>query len=273
MSAVLRQGVKALAAGVDQVAAVAGRRPPGLVVLLYHEVGGPRPGPVNLSVAAFEEQVAGLVVAGSLVSLDDGLARLASGQPFDRTLVAITFDDGTAGFIEHAVPVLVRHRAPATLYVATAWVEEQRSFWDDGTVLSWSALGEALSTGVVEVGSHAHRHLLFDREVPEVLADDLDRSIDLLGERLGVSARHFAYPKALAPSPAAEGLVRSRFASAALAGTRANRPGADPHRLARSPVQVSDGVRWFRRKAAGGLGAEDAARRAVNRVRHRRAER
>ncbi len=56
-------------------------------------------------------------------------------------------------------------------------------------------------------------------------------------------------------SPAADAAIRARFASAAVAGTRVNRVRrTDPYRLARSPIQVSDGMRWFRRKVAGGLG-------------------
>ena len=77
---------------------------------------------------------------------------------------------------------------------------------------------------------------------PEI-ADELDRSIELLGERAGVAAEHFAYPKALPGSPAAEAAVRERFRSAVIAGTRANLPGADPYRLHRSPIQPSDGPR------------------------------
>ena len=81
--------------------------------------------------------------------------------------------------------------------------------------------------------------------------------------------RHFAYPKALGGSPEAEAEVRRRFRTAALAGTRPNPWGAtDLHRLRRSPVQISDGVRWFRRKAAGGLGLEDDLRRLRNRRRY-----
>ncbi len=111
------------------------------------------------------------------------------------------------------------------------------------------------------VGSHTHSHALLDRLPDADLADELDRSIDLIGERVGVAAVHFAYPKAVMGSPAADRAVRARFASAALAGGRANRPGrTDPHRLARTPVQVSDGERWFRRKAGGGLALEETIR-------------
>ena len=41
------------------------------------------------------------------------------------------------------------------------------------------------------------------------------------------------------------------------------------YRLARSPVQASDGMKWFRVKVGGGMALEDTVRRAVNRVRHR----
>ena len=63
---------------------------------------------------------------------------------------------------------------------------------------------------------------------------------------------------------------RNRFRSAALAGTRPNRPGAtDCYRLARSPIQVSDGMRWFTRKADGGMRMEDVLRHRVDRRRYR----
>jgi hypothetical protein len=44
----------------------------------------------------------------------------------------------------------------------------------------------------------------------------LDRSIGVVGERLGVTAQHFAYPKAVLGSPSAQRAVRKRFRSAAL---------------------------------------------------------
>ena len=84
-----------------------------------------------------------------------------------------------------------------------------------------------------------------------------------------MAAEHFAYPKALLGSPAAEAAVKARFRSAAVAGTRPNPPGAtDPYRLARSPVQVSDRRAWFHRKVRGGMAVEDGLRRTINRRRY-----
>ncbi len=269
---VARTAVKASAAAADLV-----RRPPaGLVVLIYHRVGRRTSTEVDLPLALFEDQIAWLAATLPVVSLEDGLAWAAGASgtggetaAADLIRVAITFDDGTADFADQAVPVLDRYRVPATLYVATAFLEEQRPFPNDGVALSWGALRESLDTGVVTVGSHTHSHALLDRLPDSDVADELDRSIDLIGERVGVAATHFAYPKAVMGSAVADRAVRERFASAALAGGRANRPGrTDAHRLARTPVQVSDGETWFRRKARGGLALEETIRGVVNRRRY-----
>lgn len=268
MSRVVRRGLKEAAVAAD---VLRGTRPPGLVVLIYHRVGRRTDVEVDLPVGLFEEQVAFLAEQAETVTLGDGLTEVArASEP--RPLVAVTFDDGTADFAEVALPVLTHYRMPVTLYVSTAFVDEGRPFPDDGRPLSWAALHDACSTGIVDVGSHTHTHALLDRLPPDVVTSELDRSIALLGDRLGIPVRDFAYPKAVPGSPAARDAVRARFRSAALAGTRPNPFGAtNPWRLARSPVQLGDGMRFFAHKVQGGMAVEDVARSTVNRLRYARA--
>ena len=121
---------------------------------------------------------------------------------------SVDLDDGTADVVEEALPILVDLGVPALLYVATQFVEEGRDFPDEGRVASWSALADAAATGCLDLGSHTHSHALLDRLADHLVAEELDRSVELIGERTGVGARHFAYPKALAGSPAADRLVR-----------------------------------------------------------------
>jgi len=245
------------------------RQTPGLVVLIYHRVGRRTPIEVDLPVSLFTEQVALLASECGVVTLTEGLAHLADPNAARRPMVAVTFDDGTADFAEEAVPVLVEHGIPVTLYVATHFLEHQIPFPDDGKPITWAALRDVVDTGLVEIGSHTDSHALLDRLPGAQIDGELDRSIDLIGERLGVRPAHFAYPKAMMGSAAAALAVRARFDSAAIAGTRVNRYGAtDPYRLARSPIQVSDGMRWFRHKLAGGMALEDTIRRTVNRRRY-----
>ena len=268
-----RKRAKKAAAGLLKVAA-AGRDllrsgPAGAVVLLYHRVGARSPLAIDLPLSLFTAQVDELAGANMVVSLDDLLDAVETPEAPPVPPVALTFDDGTADFAEVALPVLVRAGAPATLYVATDFVDRGRPFPQDGTPLSWSALGDVVSTGLVTIGSHTHSHALLDRLPPDEVADELDRSVKLIEDHLGVTPEHFAYPKALLGSPLAQAAVRQRFRSAAIAGTRANRYGhTDPYRLHRSPVQVADGMTWFRHKARGGMAFEDDVRRLVNRRRY-----
>jgi peptidoglycan/xylan/chitin deacetylase (PgdA/CDA1 family) len=262
----VRTLLKMTAATADTV------RPPaaGLVVLIYHRVGRRTPIDVDLPLDLFQEQVCFLAEQCRVVTLDEGLHEITTSEGARDSMVAVSFDDGTADFGDLALPVLVEHGVPVTLFLATRFVEEGVPFPDGGVPLSWGSLADALSTGLVEVGSHTHGHALLDRVPIDRARHELDRSAELISDRLGKTPAHFAYPKAILGSPEVELAVRERFRSAALAGTRPN-PFAvtDPYRLARSPVQVNDGLRWFARKARGGLMLEDSVRRLVNRRRFR----
>ncbi len=275
-SALLRRTVKVASAGADRL------RPhiAGVVILIYHRVGGGSGLEIDLDPGLFDDQMAAVAASNRVLSLGAALERLDSpvASEGDVSSVVVTFDDGTADFADVALPILERHGVCATLYAATGFIEDGVDFPDGGRPVSWSALRDACATGLVDVGSHTHRHVLLDRISPAVAAEELDCSAELIEERLGRPALDFAYPKAIAGTPETARRVRDRFRSAALAGTRVN-PYADskssrrtdPHRLARSPIQVSDGMHFFERKLAGGMALEDSFRRAVNRARYARA--
>src|SRR5262245_13751458 len=258
------QAVKWSAASADRI--VPPRR--GVVLLQYHRVGRRVPLEIDLPLDRFDNQIALLGEEGCATTLDHALDVLDGTAVPERDPVVVTFDDGTADFGELVAPVLVRHQIPVVLYVATAFIEDQLPFPSNGAPLSWSALRDLVATGLVTVGSHTHTHAVLERADHPRAVDELDRSVGLIEERLGVEVRHFAYPKGVDGSPAAAAAVRRRFASAALANVGVNRyERTDRYRLARSPIQESDGMRWFSHKLRGGLALEGTMRRALN---HRR---
>jgi peptidoglycan/xylan/chitin deacetylase (PgdA/CDA1 family) len=263
------RALKTSAAAVDRV-----RSPrPGVVVLIYHRVGAGSGLELDLPTAVFDAQVRELAASGRVTTLDAALTRLADPTATGEDPVVVTFDDGPADFVDTTLPILAAHGVPATMYLATAFVEEQRPFPYGAPPLSWAGLRDSATTGLLTVGSHTHTHALLDRLAPEDVAAELDTSVRLIEDRLGSTPVHFAYPKSVPPTSAADAAVRTRFRSAALAGTRPNPFGrTDPFRLARSPIQAGDGMRWFRAKADGGLRFEDDVRRAVNRLRYAGAE-
>jgi peptidoglycan/xylan/chitin deacetylase (PgdA/CDA1 family) len=262
---------------VKNVAARADRLIPparGVVVLVYHRVGGGSGMELEVPVDAFRRQMEFLAVSGRVRTLDRALEIVSGPEPQGPDPVVVTFDDGTSDLADVALPVLERYRIPAVLYVATDHVERGIWFPGGGRPLSWAALADMAATGLVTVGSHTHSHALMDRFPPDEVERELDVSIELVAEHLGEKPEHFAYPKAVPGSEFADRAVRERFRSAVLGGGGVNRYGrTDPHRLARASVQASDSHDWFVRKLDGGLALEGRLRRAANRWRYRKASR
>lgn len=282
----LRRFVKQASVFVDRIASP----PAGVTMLIYHRVGAGTGTETDIDAAVFDRQLAHLAEHHRVITLDEAAAELAGGRvagppgaetaahsPTDGSAgtdraVVLTFDDGTDDFGAHVVPALARHGLPATLYATTHFIESGERFPWGAAPTSWPELREAVAGGLVTVGSHTHTHALLDRLGRLDVADELDRSTDLLRERLDVDPVHFAYPKAVPGSAIAEIAVRRRFRTAALAANRVNRVGdTDLHRLGRTPIKRSDGFDVFARKAAGGMRLEGELRERASRFRYRSA--
>lgn len=228
------------------------RRPGDVVVLLYHRVG-PSRSEIELPAEALGQQLHELATRERVLTLEDAVADGHGG-------VVVTFDDGTPDFHGTVLPLLVEHRVPVHLYLATGLVAN-----DAGDGLTWSQLSEAVSTGLVAVGSHTHSHADLSRANERDAEEEMRRSKELIEDRLGTPCDHFAYPWAVG-SPAADRAVRRLFRSAALHAWRTNRAGEiDPYRLGRVPILRSDGRFFFRRKVRGQLDTEAWLYRALGR--------
>jgi peptidoglycan/xylan/chitin deacetylase (PgdA/CDA1 family) len=220
-----------------------------LSILLYHRIGD-GPGEIEMPASLFERQLVALAAEGSARSLSDGLAHGG---------VVVTFDDGTPDFHSAVLPLLVRYRVPALIYLATGQIDT-----GPGT-LSWSQLSEALATGLVTAGAHTHGHVDLSHADEQQAEDEMRRSKDLVQDHLGTACEHFAFPWAVG-SMQAQAVARRLFLTSALDAWKTNRRATlDPHRLGRTPVLRSDGVVFFRAKAHGKLDHEGLAYRAAGR--------
>ncbi len=99
-------------------------------VLMYHRFAD-GPHPRRLSKAAFEEQLQYLTRHFRVSRLRDVARSLRSGRPVEPRTVVLTVDDGYADFMEVAYPVLERYRVPATVFVATDFLDRNSWLWFD----------------------------------------------------------------------------------------------------------------------------------------------
>jgi peptidoglycan/xylan/chitin deacetylase (PgdA/CDA1 family) len=85
----------------------------------------------------FLDETLGLIrrVGFDIVSLDEAVRRI--GEPGERPFVALAFDDGYRDNVQFALPVLERHQAPFTIFIATGFADRTAGMW-------WLELEEAL---------------------------------------------------------------------------------------------------------------------------------
>lgn len=112
-----------------------------------------------------------------------------------RNAVSLSFDDGSASQVQHAMPLLDRLGVSATFYVLPYHIRHQLSLWQ-----------QAVKSGH-EIGNHTSSHTctgnfrwLRNRDAGLEQVDlafiqrDLQASQADLQRLLGVTPRHFAYP-------------------------------------------------------------------------------
>jgi len=99
------------------------------LIVTYHRFSE-REGGARISARAFAEQVEYLAAHYTLVPLWQ-LADCLRKREAPPSLAAITIDDGYRDAYEIAFPILRKHRAPATVFVVTEFVEGATWLWTD----------------------------------------------------------------------------------------------------------------------------------------------
>jgi peptidoglycan/xylan/chitin deacetylase (PgdA/CDA1 family) len=99
------------------------------LILVYHRIAAADLDPWELAVSPshFEEQMRVLAAERSAVRLE----RLGESLPLRGHPVVITFDDGYADNLTHALPVLRQYDLPATLFACSGAIADAREFWWD----------------------------------------------------------------------------------------------------------------------------------------------
>jgi peptidoglycan/xylan/chitin deacetylase (PgdA/CDA1 family) len=169
-------------------------------------------------------------------------------------MVGLTFDDGLAGVVRFALPVLRQLGFRATLFVPTAWVGRWNE-WDTRLGgrrvrhATWKEIREAAAAGW-EIGSHGHTHRDLMRLPEEEVRRELRCSRRLIRQETGMEAMSIAYPF----GRVSEGIVRMAEQEGFRWGcvSVARSEGSDPYRIGRVGVRRFDTEREFLAKVEGG---------------------
>lgn len=184
----------------------------GFGILMYHRVidpvaGHPRP-TWNVPPAQFEEQLSGLLKRGfDPWPLSRVLEHHEKGWAIPRRVFVVTFDDGYLNNFTRAFPILQKLRVPATIFLATRYLDSPDPFPSD----DWLAAGadgvsaeawrpmttaeclELHKSGLIELGAHTHSHDDY-RGQPDYLLADLKQCCAVLQDKFGIAHPTFAFP-------------------------------------------------------------------------------
>jgi peptidoglycan/xylan/chitin deacetylase (PgdA/CDA1 family) len=171
--------------------------PGSSLVITYHSVG---PGPLALPTNRFRDQMEWLNQNASVVDLG---VLLSGNYPSSKIGVtcAVTFDDGYASVFQHAYPVLREFDLPATVYLVTGAVAEEKprlsnefdGLYPGEEMLTWAQITELASNGIT-FGSHLVSHKRLPFLSPEDARRELLDSKQTIEDRLGSSCDRFCYP-------------------------------------------------------------------------------
>jgi peptidoglycan/xylan/chitin deacetylase (PgdA/CDA1 family) len=168
-------------------------QPTGAIILMYHSVADAETAdsvdPAHrLPPPLFERQMAFLSGHRRVVPLSQLVEQVASGTPPAAGTVCITFDDGYLDNFTMAAPILDRYKLPATLFLATGYVERGEAQWAD--TLHWLLARRSSdrlslpSIGLVEadLASRARRAAVRRLLHGHLLVSTLDERTRLLSE-------------------------------------------------------------------------------------------
>jgi len=182
---------------------------------MYHRVAVARHDPWGLAVdpERFEEQIAYVKQHRTPMSMDELVDRLRS-KTLPANAVAVTFDDGYRDNLVNAKPVLARHGVPATLFLATGFIDQNTPFWWDElatmilastqairdqqvwlgetVTLDWGEAERSDVTGEWRISDETrtarqNAYLAIWRKLQRVTAEDRDAAMNALRHHLGTA--------------------------------------------------------------------------------------
>jgi peptidoglycan/xylan/chitin deacetylase (PgdA/CDA1 family) len=240
-------------------------------VLMYHRIGTVEnawEGKYAITPERFAEHMRILARNGyHACTADDLVAWLHGEKTLDEGAVAITFDDGYTGVLEHGLPVLKELGWPATMFMISdmiggqdEWCRASNPAGRTYPLLTAEQISEMAQHGF-SFYSHSRRHARLPEQSDIQLDDELAGSKAELETLLGQDVPYIAYPYGLHDDRVLERTRRAGYQAAFSVQPGFNRPGMDLFRIRRLDVFGTDTAAMLLRKVR--LGSNDGSRMNV----------
>ncbi|HSB62951.1 MAG TPA: polysaccharide deacetylase family protein [Thermoanaerobaculia bacterium] len=237
-----------LAAGVAGVAGLGlslrynwwRRKRSGTPILMYHEVGAPRPGSALNKWRVKEEDFVWQLDALTRRGYRGVALRELLEPPFSGNRpVVLTFDDGYRGVLTRALPALVARGFSATVFVVAdklGGVNDWDAETPGETLLSADEV-RALHDKGLEIGSHGATHRALTGLSDGELSREVEGSREALERVVGAPITSFCYPFGDFDDRVVEAVRRAGYRAATVIRGGISKDLSDPFRLKRIAVR------------------------------------
>lgn len=166
---------------------------PGALVLAYHRLhaDGSDPWSLGVSPQNFKAHLEIIRKHTRPSSLDALAQSMREGKRLPRGIV-ITFDDGYSDNLSHALPLLVHFEIPATVFIISAYLDQQQEFWWDELEQLLLHPGRLPATLALNFGGQTHCWPL-EGDAEWTAADFQRHASWLAGGNGGPTPRHRAF--------------------------------------------------------------------------------
>jgi peptidoglycan/xylan/chitin deacetylase (PgdA/CDA1 family) len=235
------------------------KNPKGVPVLMYHAIHSAKKDILTVKSSDFLMQMRWLYFsAHQTISLDKFLdfqeGRIQRNHLPKKPFV-LTFDDGYRGLIEEALPLLLRKKFQACLFVTTAFILEREKN-PDSPYLSVAELKKWSDAGM-EVALHSHGHPNYRELTPNEVTEDLRKAEELLNAWSIPYRKVLAYPFGARPKHPEElqkNLLDHGIRAAFRIGNQVTPwiPGPNRFEIKRIDIQGIDSFSDFQKKVRTG---------------------
>ena len=153
---------------------------------MYHRFDENKYPSTNIQLDVFKEQIKVIENEGIKFIHPDNFKDILSQKKKERKIL-LTIDDGLLSFYKNAWPILEEKKIPFILFVNT---REVGSF----NYMNWDQILELNKSELVEIGNHSHSHEYLVDKSPELIKNDILKSIEIFKEKLGTNSAFFSYP-------------------------------------------------------------------------------
>ena len=224
------------------------------IILLYHSIGEQCANDylkLRISPEVFDEQLAYLYEKKyKVVPLGELINNL---NPEPRKNVSITFDDGYLDNLELAMPILKKYNFPATIFIATDYLNGKRNgdnYWEKWEYLTTEEL-KRLTSLKIEVGSHSCSHRILTFLDSSIVINEISSSKKILEDIIQKKITLFSYPHGIFNQKIKKLLHEDGYLAACTSVIGFNNEISDLYELRRIEIRSDDSLREFKDKLEG----------------------